>query len=62
MIERIKTKMNDVIETILAKPASDFTWCDFEILKNEYERLKSIETMAEQNKKLADMLTQIWKP
>lgn len=61
MTERIKAKMNEVIEFLLAKPVSEFSFYDFEILKNEYARLMSAESMAENNKKLADMLTQMWK-
>ena len=61
MTERIKAKMNEVIEFLLAKPVNEFNFYDFEILKNEYARLLSAESMAENNKKLADMLTQMWK-
>ena len=51
MTERIKAKMNEVIEFLLAKPVNEFNFYDFEILKNEYARLLSAESMAENNKK-----------
>ena len=61
MTERIKAKMNEVIEFLLAKPVSEFNFYDFQLLKNEYERLMSAESLAESNKKFADVLAQMWK-
>lgn len=61
MTERIKSKMNEVIEFLLAKPVSEFNFYDFQLLKSEYERLMSAESLAESNKKLADVLAQMWK-
>ena len=61
MEERIKNKMQEIIEFILAKPANECNFYDYEILKNEFGRLKTAELSAENNKKLAEMLTNMWK-
>lgn len=59
MIERIEAKMQEVVESILAKPANDFTRVDFEILSGEYFRLKSKLDSAESNKRMTEMLSAV---
>lgn len=60
MIERIESKMAEVVESILAKPAEDFTKSDFDILASEYGRLKMQIDSKEHSKKMAEMLSTIW--
>ena len=60
MIEKIKAKMAEVVETILEKPTVDFTKSDFDILASEYGRLKMEIDSAEHNKKMAEMLASMW--
>lgn len=61
MIERIEHKMTEVVEAILAKPAEDFTKSDFDILASEYGRLKMQIDNEAYNKRMAEMLTSMWK-
>lgn len=60
MIEKIESKMSEVVEAILAKPTEDFTKSDFDILAGEYGRLKMQIDSKEHNKKMAEMLSTIW--
>ena len=60
MIEQIESKMTEVVEAILAKPAEDFTKNDFDILASEYGRLKMQIDSKEHSKKMAEMLSTIW--
>lgn len=60
MIERIESKMNEIVETILVKPASEFTKNDFDILASEYGRLKMKIDSEAQNKRMAEMVASIW--
>ena len=60
MIEKIKAKMAEVVETILEKPTADFTKSDFDILASEYGRLKMEIDSAENSKKMTEMLASIW--
>lgn len=61
MLEKIKAKMTEIVEAILAKPTSDLTKNDFDILAGEYMRLKMEIDSAENNKRLAETLNSIWK-
>lgn len=60
MIEKIKAKMAEVVETILEKPTADFTKSDFDILASEYGRLKMEIDSAEHSKKMTEMLASMW--
>lgn len=60
MLEKIESKMAEVVEFILAKPTSDFTKSDFDILTSEYGRLKMQIDSAEHSKKMAEMIASIW--
>lgn len=61
MIEKIESKMTEVVEAILAKPAEDFTKSDFDIIASEYGRLKMQIDSKEHNKKMAEMMASIWE-
>lgn len=60
MIKKIESKMTEVVESILAKPAKDFTKSDFDILASEYGRLKMQIDSKEHSKKMAEMMASIW--
>ena len=60
MIERIESKMAEIVETILEKPTKDFTKNDFDILASEYGRLKMRIDSEEQKKRMAEMMATIW--
>lgn len=60
MIEKIESKITEVVEAIIEKPANDFTKTDYDILAAEFYRLKSKIDAVENNKKMADMLTTLW--
>ena len=53
--------MTEVVEAILAKPAEDFTKGDFDILASEYGRLKMAIDNEAYNKRMAEMLTSMWR-
>lgn len=57
MIEKIESKMTEVVEAILAKPAEDFTKSDFDILAGEFYRLKSKIDSVENSKRMMELLT-----
>lgn len=61
MIEKIESKMTEVVESILTKPASDFTKSDFDILASEYCRLKMQIDSKEHSKKMAEMMASMWE-
>lgn len=60
MIEKIESKMAEVVETILAKPTSEFTKSDFDILSAEWGRLKMAIENKEHSKRMAEMVASIW--
>lgn len=60
MIEKIESKMTEIVEFILAKPASEFSKNDFDILAIEYGRLKMQIDSAEHSKKMTEMLASMW--
>lgn len=60
MIERIESKMNEIVEAILAKPTSEFTKSDFDILSAEWGRLKMEIENKEHSKRMAEMVASIW--
>ena len=61
MIEKIESKMTEVVESILAKPTCDFTKSDFDILASEYGRLKMQIDSKEHSKKMAEMMASMWE-
>lgn len=61
MIERIESKMAEVVESILDKPTSEFTKSDFDILASEYGRLKMQIDSREHSKKMAEMMASMWE-
>lgn len=61
MIERIESKMAEVVESILDKPTSEFTKSDFDILASEYGRLKMQIDSKEHSKKMAEMMASMWE-
>ena len=61
MIERIESKMTEVVESILDKPTSEFTKSDFDILASEYGRLKMQIDSKEHSKKMAEMMASMWE-
>lgn len=60
MIERIESKINEIIEAVLAKPTSKFTKSDFDILSAEWGRLKMEIENKEHSKRMAEMVASIW--
>lgn len=60
MIEKIEAKMNEIVEAVLAKPTSEFTKSDFDILSAEWGRLKMAIENKEHSKRLAEMVASIW--
>lgn len=60
MIDKIESKMEEVVEFILTKPTSDFTKNDFDILSSEFFRLKTQIDSKEHSKKMAEMMASIW--
>ena len=60
MIERIESKINEIIEAVLAKPTSEFTKSDFDILSAEWGRLKMEIENKEHSKRMAEMVASIW--
>lgn len=60
MIEKIESKMSEVVEAILAKPTEDFTKSDFDILTAEWGRLKMEIDNREHSKRMAEMISSIW--
>jgi hypothetical protein len=60
MIEKIEHKMTEVVEAVLAKPTSEFTKSDFDVLSAEYNRLKFKIDSENQNKRMAEMMASIW--
>lgn len=59
MIEKIESKMSEVVEAILAKPTEDFTKSDFDILTAEWGRLKMKVDSQEYSKRMAEMVASI---
>lgn len=60
MFEKIESKMNEVVEAILKKPAAEITKSDYDILAGEFYRLKSKIDSVEQSKRMAEVFTNIW--
>ena len=60
MIEKIESKMSEVVEAILAKPTEDVTKSDFDILAAEWGRLKMQIDSREHSKRMAEMVASIW--
>lgn len=59
MIEKIESKMSEVVEAILAKPTEDLTKSDFDILTAEWGRLKMQIDSMEHSKRMAEMVASI---
>jgi len=60
MFEKIESKMNEVVEAILKKPAAEITKSDYDILAGEFYRLKSKIDSVEQGKRMAEMVANLW--
>ncbi len=54
MEDKIKTKIDEVIETILAKDAKDISYSEYCIIKSRYDQLKYEKEQEDRNKKLRD--------
>lgn len=61
MIEKIESKMTEVVESILAKTTSELTKSDYDILASEYGRLKMKIDSKEHSKKMAEMVASMWE-
>ena len=60
MLEEIELKIEEMVRTILNKPAGELTKSDYEILTSECFRLHHRIDSEVQNKRMAEMLTTIW--
>lgn len=60
MLEKIKTKINEVIEHILSKDAKDITYSEFFILDSKLSSLKWEEEQAEKNQEMAQMMSKLF--
>ena len=56
MKERIETKINDIIEHILAKPVENMNVDDYNILSSELREALFRESQAESGRRMADLL------
>ncbi len=57
MKEKIENKINEIIETIIAKDSKEVTYNEYRILENRYSFLKYEEDQKERNKKLFSAIT-----
>jgi hypothetical protein len=58
MKEKIENKINEIIETIIAKEAKEVTYNEYRILENRYSYLKYEEEQREKNRKLVNVITE----
>lgn len=56
MKERIEGKINEIIEYIIKKPASEITMDDYTILTNERHDIRSEAARAESGKRMAELM------
>lgn len=56
MRERIESKIEDIVNAIIAKDSSSVTKDEYDILSSELHRIIYEEDMKEKNKKLAETM------
>lgn len=58
-VERLESKMTEIVDSILEKPIENISKSDFDILSAEYIRLKSKIDSEKHNKRMEEMLSLI---
>ena len=59
MMEKIESKMTEVVERILDKPIVEITKDEYDILSSEFGRLKSIKDAEEHRRKMAETMVNL---
>ena len=62
MKEKIKNKIEEIVDHIISKPVSEVTLDDYTILANEFKEICYQESNAEHGKRMADLMAFVANP
>lgn len=63
MKEKIKTKIENIVDYIISKPAEEITLDDYTILTNELQNIRNQEAQTDNSKRMAELLsTMVYAP
>ena len=62
MKEKIKNKIEEIVDHIVSKPASEVTLDDYTILTNELKEICYQESSAEHGKRMAELMSMVTAP
>ena len=54
--EKIQEKINEIIESIISKPAGEITLDDYTVLTNELHDIRARESQAKSGKRMAELM------
>ena len=59
MKEKIETKITEIVDYIITKPAEEVTLDDYTILQNELKEIRISESKADNGKRMAELISMV---
>ena len=59
MKEKIETKITEIVDYIITKPAKEVTLDDYTILQNELKEIRAAESKADNGKRMAELMAMV---